>query len=158
MVTFNILSVTSFIDFLKKILEWRKTYEDIIPNNLGTDENVRKIRFDTPYLKEPIQYDMHILPKEEFLPYFDKILDFIRENVVEDDRTMFSELEYERFRRVRDYFANEQYPEERIKEGRRDFYGWFSEYDKRRDTNFLETFPEMENFWNLCKEEYEKQD
>ena len=68
---------------------------------------------------------MHILPKEEFLPYFDKILDFIRENVVEDDRTMFSELEYERFRRVRDYFANEQYPEERIKEGRRDFYGWF---------------------------------
>jgi hypothetical protein len=157
MVTFNILSVTSFTDFLKKILEWRKTYEDIIPNNLGTDENVRKIRFDTPYLKEPIQYDMHILPKEEFLPYFDKILDFIRENVVEDDRTMFSELEYERFRRVRDYFANEQYPEERIKEGRRDFYGWFSEYDKRRDVSFLDTFPEMENFWNLCKEEYEKQ-
>lgn len=152
MVTFNVLSVTSFKDYLKKVLEWRKTYEDIIPNNLGSDELVRKIRFDTPYLKEPLQYDMHILPKEEFLPYFDDILDFIKDNIVEEDRTMFSELEYERFRRVRDYFATVQYDADTIRTGRVDFYRWFTEYDKRRDTNFLETFPEMENFWNVCKE------
>jgi hypothetical protein len=117
---------------------------------------VRKIRFDTPYLKEPIQYDMHILPKEEFLPYFDKILDFIRENVVEDDRTKFSELEYERFRRVRDYFESTQYDDEKIKEGRIDFYNWFTEYDKRRNVKFLDTFPEMEDFWNLCKATHEE--
>lgn len=151
MVTFNILSVTSFKEYLQKVLEWRVKYEDIIPNNLGSDEFVRKIRFDTPYLKEPIQYDMHILPKEEFLPYFDDILQFISDNIVEDDRTKFSKLEYERFRRVRDYFATEQYSNERIREGRIDFYNWFTEYDRRRGTNFLETFPEMENFWNLCK-------
>ena len=72
---------------------------------------------------------MHILPKEEFLPYFDDILDFIRDNVVEDDRTMFSELEYERFRRVRDYFESTQYDDAKIKEGRIDFYNWFTEYD-----------------------------
>jgi|TARA_R110000744_G_scaffold70285_4_gene142295 organic radical activating enzyme len=158
MVTFNILSVTSFKSFLVKILEWRKTYEDVIPNNLGTDENVRKIRFDTPYLKEPIQYDMHILPKEEYLPYFDEILDFIRDNVVEDDRTMFSEIEYERFRRVRDYFETSQYDDAKIKEGRIDFYNWFTEYDKRRNVTFLDTFPEMEPFWNLCKRTHEEQD
>lgn len=152
MVTFNILSVTSFKDYLKKVLEWRKMYEDIIPNNLGSDELVRKIRFDTPYLKEPLQYDMHILPKEEFLHYFDDILDFIKQNIVEEDRTMFSELEYERFRRVRDYFATVQYDADTVNTGRIDFYKWFSEYDRRRGTNFLETFPEMENFWNLCKE------
>jgi transposase-like protein len=152
MVTFNVLSVTSFKDYLKKVLEWRKTYEDIIPNNLGSDELVRKIRFDTPYLKEPLQYDMHILPKEEFLPYFDDILDFIKENIVEEDRTMFSELEYERFRRVRDYFASVQYDADTVRTGRIDFYKWFKEYDRRRGTNFLETFPEMENFWNMCKE------
>ena len=79
MVTFNILSVTSFTDFLEKVLEWRAKYEDVIPNNLGSDEYVRKIRFDTPYLKEPLQYDMQILPKEQFLPYFDKSLKFIEE-------------------------------------------------------------------------------
>lgn len=152
MVTFNVLSVTSFKDYLKKVLEWRKMYEDIIPNNLGSDELVRKIRFDTPYLKEPLQYDMHILPKEEFLPYFDDILDFIKENIVEEDRTMFSELEYERFRRVRDYFASVQYDADTVRTGRIDFYKWFKEYDRRRGTNFLETFPEMENFWNQCKD------
>ena len=157
MVTFNILSVTSFKDYLKKVLEWRKTYEDIIPNNLGSDELVRKIRFDTPYLKEPLQYDMHLLPKEEFLPYFDDILQFIKDNIVEDDRTMFSQLEYERFRRVRDYFASVQYDDDTIRRGRVDFYNWFNEYDKRRDTNFLETFPEMENFYNMCKDLAEQQ-
>jgi organic radical activating enzyme len=152
MVTFNILSVTSFVDYLKKVLEWRERYEYVIPNNLGSDEMVRKIRFDTPYLKEPLQYDMHILPKEQFTPYFDKILDFIRDNVDEEDRTKFSEIEYERFRRVRDYFVNEQYDEDKVMRGRIDFYNWFNEYDKRRGTNFLETFPEMADFYHMCGE------
>ena len=151
MVTFNILSVTSFTEYLAKMLEWRQKYEDVIPNNLGSDEFVRKIRFDTPYLKEPLQYDMHILPKEDFLHYFDKSLKFIKDNVVEEDRTKFSNLEYERFRRLRDYFATEQYAEDRVRKGRVDFYRWFQEYDRRREVSFLETFPEMEEFMDLCK-------
>lgn len=152
MCTFNILSVTTFKDYLKKVLEWREKYDDIIPDEIGSSPEIRKIRFDTPYLKEPIQYDMHILPKEEFLPYFDECLQFIKDNLVESDTTKFSQIEYERFRRVRDYFANEQYDEHRIAQGRKDFYKWFSEYDRRRGTNFLETFPEYENFWNECKQ------
>jgi organic radical activating enzyme len=147
MCTFNILSVTSFVDLLEKVLEWREKYHHMFR---------RRVRFDTPYLKEPLQYDMHILPKEEFLPYFDKILSFIKENTSEYDMTKFSELEYEKFRRVRDYFATVQYDNQRITEGRRDFYNWFTEYDRRRNLNFLETFPEMENFWNTCKREATK--
>lgn len=155
MCTFNILSVTSFISFLEKILEWRKKYKNTIDIDMPRDPNMtdsRRVRFDTPYLKEPLQYDMHILPKELFLPYFDKILDFIKDNKDEVDMTKFSDLEYERFRRVRDYFATVNYDEARIKEGRIDFYNWFSEYDRRRGLNFLETFPEMADFWNLCKD------
>ena len=148
MCTFNILSVTSFIDFLTKVLEWRKKYNNI-NNQLWT--STRRIRFDTPYLKEPLQYDMQILPKDEYLPHFDKILKFIDDNRDDADPNKFSDLEYERFRRVRDYFATVNYDENRVREGRIDFYNWFSEYDKRRKVNFLETFPEMENFWNLCK-------
>ena len=64
---------------------------------------------------------------------------------------MFSGLEYERFRRVRDYVASTQYDDERIRRGRIDFYKWFNEYDKRRGTNFLETFPEMEGFYRMCE-------
>ena len=95
---------------------------------------------------------LNILPKEEFLPYMDQILDFIKENQDDDDMTKFSDLEYERFRRVRDYFATTSYTDNRITEGRKDFYNWFTEYDRRRNVNFLETFPEMENFFNLCRD------
>lgn len=143
MCTFNVLSVTSFTLFLEKVLEWRKQYPH---------ETRRRIRFDTPYLKEPLQYDMHILPKEEYLPYFDKILKFIEDNKDEKDTTKFSELEYERFRRVRNYFASVSYDENKITEGRKDFYHWFTEYDRRRNVNLLSTFPEMEGFYNLCKD------
>lgn len=147
MCTFNILSVTSFNLFLEKVLEWRKLYHD--PKR-------RRVRFDTPYLKEPLQYDMHILPKEQFLPYFDKILQFIDNNRDEYDTTKFSDLEYAKFKRVRDYFSTVQYDQERIIEGRKDFYNWFTEYDRRRSTDFLKTFPEMEDFFNLCKDLNEK--
>jgi organic radical activating enzyme len=150
MCTFNILSVTSFISFLEKVLEWRKTYNDVI--EYDEHPSVRKIRFDTPYLKEPLQYDMHILPKDKFLPYFDKILQFINDNRDDADCTKFSDMEYERFRRVRDYFATVQYPEDKINTGRQDFYLWFKEYDRRRGTDFLKTFPEMEEFYNECKQ------
>jgi hypothetical protein len=100
---------------------------------------------------------MHILPKEEYLPHFDKILKFIEDNMDEADRTKFSSLEYERFRRVRDYFATVNYEEHRVQEGRRDFYNWFTEYDRRRNVNFVETFPDMSDFWELCKQEASKQ-
>ena len=152
MCTFNILSVTSFTQFLEKVLEWRKKYDHLFED----DDLTRRVRFDTPYLKEPLQYDMHILPKDEFLPYFDKTLKFIEDNMDENDRTKFTNLEYERFRRVRDYFATVNYDWERVAEGRKDFYNWFTEYDRRRNTNFLETFPDMESFYNSCKVEAEK--
>jgi organic radical activating enzyme len=147
MCTFNILSVTSYISFLEKVLEWRKKYKDVYDNT-----GARKIIFDIPYLKEPLQYDMLILPKEEYLPYFDKILNFVKDNLDESDSTKFSDLEYERFRRVRDYFATKTYSDEKLLEGRKDFYNWFTEYDKRRDVNFLETFPEMSAFFEQCKQ------
>jgi len=146
MCTFNILSVTSFVDFLEKVLEWRKKYQPL----LAPDSHERHIRFDTPYLKEPLQFDMNILPKEEFLPYFDKILKFIDDNKNEYDPTKFSAIEYEKFRRVRDYFASTNYDDAVVQQGRKDFYKWFSQYDKRRNLDFTKTFPEMENFWQLC--------
>jgi len=156
MCTFNILSVTSFTDFLKKILIMRRQYDHVIPILNPREPNMRKIRFDTPYLKEPLQYDMHLLPKKHFLKYFDQTLKFIQDNLDDADTTKFSNLEYERFRRVRDYFATVQYEPQKVKEGRADFYNWFTEYDRRRNTNFLETFPDMEEFWKLCKKSAEE--
>jgi hypothetical protein len=36
------------------------------------------------------------------------------------------------------------------------FYLFFSQHDARRNTNFVNTFPELENFWNNCEEKCKK--
>jgi hypothetical protein len=93
---------------------------------------------------------MNILPKEEFMPYMQRHLDFILANLDDKNRSKFSELEYEKFLRVVKYMETTVYTPERLLEGKRDFFNWFNEYDQRRKTNFIETFPKMEYFYKLC--------
>lgn len=146
MITFNILTVTNFQSLLEKILEWRVRYN-------GSEQNKwQRIRFDTPFLKEPLQYDMNILPKAEFMPYMFNHLNFIANNLDDQDRTKFSELEFEKFKRLVHYMETTNYSEQRILEGRKDFHKWFTEYDRRRNTNFIKTFPQLENFFVNCSQ------
>jgi organic radical activating enzyme len=146
MITFNILTVTNFQSLLEKILEWRVKYN-------GNEQNKwQRIRFDTPYLKEPLQYDMNILPKDEFMPYMVSHLDFILANLDDKNRSKFNDLEYAKFERVVKYMESAIYTPEKIKEGRRDFFNWFTEYDRRRGTNFAKTFPNLVNFMDTCNE------
>lgn len=145
MITFNILSVTSFKSLLEKILEWRSIYP-------WMDEvKEHRIRFDTPYLKEPLQYDMNILPKAEFMPYMYEALEFMKQNLDNESSKKFNDLEYEKFRRVVDYMETTEYSDSKIVEGRKDFYNWFNEYDRRRGTSLLGTFPELTNFYEQCE-------
>ena len=144
MITFNVLTVTNFDKLLNKILEWRVKY------NTDNQAKWQRIHFDTPYLKEPLQYDMNILPKDDFIPYMKKHLEFIKDNLDEFDKHKFSNMEYERFRRVVDYMASTEYTAEKLTIGRRDFFNWFTEYDRRRGTDFVKTFPELEKFYEDC--------
>jgi organic radical activating enzyme len=148
MITFNLFSVTSFKSLLEKILEWRNTYDwyydEVNPQH--------RVRFDTPYLREPIQYDMNLLPKEEFMPYMEDALQFLKDNVDDKSGKKFSSIEYERFKRVVDYMRDTVYSEDKLVEGRRDFYNWFNELDERRDTDMLSVFPELLGFYRLCQE------
>lgn len=143
MITFNVLAVSSFRTFLEKLLEWRTQYN-------WYETGKHRIRFDTPYLKEPLQYDMNILPKEDFMPYMDESLAFMRSNVNNNQSNQFTEIEYEKFRRVVKYMETTVYPNDKLKEGRKDFYNWFTEHDVRRNTDFAKTFPEMLEFYNMC--------
>ena len=145
MITFNALTVTSFPLLLEKILEWRTRY------NVADQTKWQRIRFDTPYLKEPLQYDMNILPKEEFLSYMYKSLEYITQHNNDIDRNSFSNLELEKFARVVKYMETTTYDDNKILEGRKDFYNWFKEYDRRRSTDFVSTFPEMEAFYRECQ-------
>ena len=146
MITFNIFSVTTFQTLLEKILEWRVKYNDV---NSG---RWQRIHFDTPYLKEPLQYDINILPKEQYMPYMESHLQFIQDNLKEGSKTHFSTMEYEKFRRVVSYMKTTEYDVNKIREGRRDFYNFFKEQDRRRNVDFESSFPEMSDFFTLCKE------
>jgi hypothetical protein len=95
---------------------------------------------------------MNILPKENFMPYMHKHLQFIKDNIDDADRTKFTSMEYEKFKRVVDYMETTCYNDEIISQARKNFYNWFTEHDKRRGTNLLETFPELTDFWNLTQE------
>jgi organic radical activating enzyme len=144
MITFNIFGVTSFNTLLEKILEWRAKY------NVDNGVQWQRIRFDTPHLKEPTIFDMNILPKEEFMPYMYSHLEFIKSNQNNSDKTKFTDLEYEKFKRVVDYMATTEYDQDKLIVARKNFVAWFSEHDRRRDTNLVKTFPEMKPFWDLC--------
>lgn len=145
MITFNILSVSTFKSLLEKILEWRSIY-----NQYNKTDQPQMVRFDTPYLKEPLQYDMNILPKKEYMKYMKESLKFMEDNLDDKDSTKFSEVEFEKFRRVVDYMSATEYDQDKINEGQRDFYNWFNELDTRRGTDFVTIFPEMEKFFKKC--------
>jgi organic radical activating enzyme len=148
MITFNLFSVTSFKSLLEKILEWRNTY-DWYDDPINPQH---RVRFDTPYLRDPIQYDMNILPKDEFMPYMEDALQFMKDNVDDKSGKKFSTIEFEKFKRVVDYMRETVYSEEKLIEGRRDFYNWFNELDERRETDIISVFPELLSFYRVCQE------
>lgn len=146
MITFNLFSVPQFDQLLMKILEWRKEY------SWDRKDQFHRIRFDVSYLKEPIQYDIQILPKESFLPSMQKHLKFIEDHMDDNDRGAFSYMEFQNFRRIFEYMKTAPYSAERIEEGRRDFLNFFKEQDRRRNTVLSSTFPELAGFIETCKE------
>lgn len=132
MTTYNALVVPYFNNFLKLILELREKWGN-------------RIRFDIQHLKEPPHWTMNILPKE-FGKYIDADLEFMRDNG-------FSDVEMWKMERLRSYFYDDSHAitEEYRLGGRRDFAKFFPEYDRRSNSNLIETFPEFKEFLEWCK-------
>jgi len=148
MCTFNALSVTKFLDFLKEIRTLKFTY-----NNKWRPEGVF---VDTPYLRHPTHQSIKILTKE-YIPYVEDMITYMKDNQYIPGETDqgFHEFEIIRMSRIHDFMMADENPHD-IMKWRADFYRFFNEHDKRRNTNFLEIFPEMEDFWNLCKSSNEE--
>ena len=137
MCTFNVLCVSNYKSLMHKMIEWREEF------------GKNAIRFDVPYLKEPPHWMINILP-ESFISYMDDTLKFIDDNI-----DKFKAQEYEKFKRVTNYMKTNPVDPQKIKQGRRDFYSFFEENDKRLGLNLLEVFPEYTEFYEQCKQVYE---
>ena len=89
-------------------------------------------------------------------------IDFMHDNVLPDDeygRKYTGFKNYEVAKMERDLaWAKEglNIDEEKRNDNFIRFYEYFTQYDKRRNLNFLDTFPEMAEFWNRCKKLKEK--
>ncbi len=158
--TFNVLSVTSYKQFLEKILEWRQEF--------AKDNSVGKVYFDIPHATEPSHVILPILP-DSYLKYFNEIEEFITDNLWKSkDGTpyhhWFTDEELIQFKRIGAYFKTSLKQQEcmpfdrpeylsphQIDNARKNFKRFVDALDKRRNTSFLETFPEMKDFYELCE-------
>jgi organic radical activating enzyme len=136
MSTYNALSITSYTEFLKDVLLLKLRYEN----------EYRNVRIDIPYLDHPKWMNVGILPKS-FMPLLQKQIKFMKDNKISNDiRIGFTEYEIGKLERIQYLFQDD--PE---LVNQKDFVLFFDEHDRRRNTDFLATFPEMKDFYHYCK-------
>lgn len=142
-ITMNNLSVTSLDRLLEQILELRKQYS----------KTYQRVWFDTPLLRQPTWQSLQLLPPS-YGTKMQKLVEFM-ENNLETEQTRFHGFkDYEVQRMRRDIAWMQRGSElgtEYHAQQRADFYRFFSEHDNRRNTDFLETFPEMSDWWKECR-------
>ena len=82
------------------------------------------------------------------------IIEWMEYNLETKDKPFqgFKDYEVARLRRVLDWMKEGSKLEpDYVTMQRADFYRFFNEHDKRRETDFLATFPEMKEFWEQCR-------
>ncbi len=143
MSTFNALSITSFSRLYADVSELRKTYRDTRPG-IAPEEEEARVSIDLPYLRFPEHQSIMVLPPD----YGDRVDDILAEVKRTPEATHREIIQLTRIRSL----MRTQWPEKKLRVARADFYRFFAEHDRRRGTNFIETFPEMADFWHMCRD------
>lgn len=138
--TFNVMSVTGLPGFIDMVRELRAKHS----------HTFQRVWFDTPMLRYPPWQSIQVLPER----YQDLLAESIRymQKYPETRETRlrgFKDFEIAKLERVLAWMKLGVPPAE-LERNRADFYFFFTEHDRRRGTNFIGTFPEMADFWDLC--------
>lgn len=152
MSTYNILSIPSYTQFLNDILEVKRTYGEVINKR----KNPNPMLLDIPYLRYPQHQSIFILDES--------MVDMIHNQVTHMYKNLeckswegtanngFYEHEADKLKRIYEMSMNSVKAKNEFTDiNRMDFIRFVDEHDARRGTNFLETFPEFENFYSTCK-------
>jgi organic radical activating enzyme len=162
--TFNILSVPKIKDYLKYILDLRTEFSR---ENQGTkyipiyDPNYthpdylihprQRIWFDVPVLRSPAWQSIQILPKEYDI-YLEDAIEFMKQHRDTGNFDGFYDFEIDKLERNLALMQERNSLEEnKLNIDRKNFYLYFTQYDQRKELNFLKTFPELKKFNKLCK-------
>lgn len=160
--TINLFSITSLRDFIEKtVLRLRKLYNKD-PVAYETRKINQRVFLDTPILHSPAWQSIQILPARyrdilrSDIEYFKSKLISEEEMMKNKDYGRLRDFEIGKLERVLSWMEQgDNLPEEKLLRDRADFYRFYTEHDRRRNTNFLATFPEMEDFWILCKDAHD---
>ena len=136
MTTINILSLTTFINFIKTIMDLRVLY--------NTSSEWNRTPLSVNIMHWPPHLQCTLLSKENRLQYADAIentcKDWLKYYTSEAHARIYLE-EFDQIQRFCDYLRNtEPAPEHRL-----DFVRYIQAYDKRRNKDFSLTFPEYEH-------------
>jgi hypothetical protein len=140
----NKLNILGLKLLLTQILEMRNKYST----------TYQRVWFDTPLLRSPTYQSLQILPAS-YVRILEDVVTFMRANQADetaDNFGGFKDYEIQRMERNVDWMKQGcELAADYVTIQRADFYRFFNEYDKRRGLNFLETFPQMKEFWQECK-------
>ena len=142
-ITMNNLSVLGIKQQLEIVLALRRYHSS----------TYQRVWFDTPLLRTPTWQSLQILPPV-YADRLEDVANWMEANLETADRPFqgFKDYEVQRMRRDIDWMREgSKLDPEYVTLQRADFYRFFNEHDKRRETNFLITFPEMKEFWDECR-------
>jgi organic radical activating enzyme len=134
MTTINVLSATTFIDFLKLIKTLREKYK--------TEKHNFRVRTHLSFLRWPQCLQISLLSDEDKTKYSKEWSDFINENTLTADKleneTFYLE-EVDQLNRLIDYMKNTRETATIYDE----FRSYVAQCDERRGVDFSVTFPEL---------------
>lgn len=143
MSTYNALSVISFKHFLNDMLEIKKLRHQLTCSQ-------HSFIIDIPHLENPAHQHVNILT-DECLPIIKEQIDFIENNNASKIHYGFDGRTVAKLKRIYDVVENTISSNSIKTQQRKDFIIFVDEHDRRRGTNFLKTFPTMQDFYTKCK-------
>jgi organic radical activating enzyme len=158
--TFNILSIPGLKGFLEYMLELRRKFGYQHQFDNKHRKPGQRVWFDIPYLRYPDWITIQLCD-QDMLDTMQEYIDFMKQNVLSNADYGLSYhgfKNYEVLKLERDLAwakTGDKLTEQELSDKLVRFYDYFNEYDRRRNKNFLETFPEMTDFWLEAREERE---
>ena len=146
MSTYNILSPFSYNDLIKKVYDLKLKYTN--------KERYwqHPIILDTSYLNHPTHLSVKLLSDEHKKLVLDNAETalYYSVSVFNNIHMGMTEIEVGKIKRIYDWLISDDF-QFNIEKERKCFVNFVDELDRRRKTNFIETFPELTEFYNKIK-------
>lgn len=142
MATYNALSVFTYDSVIDKVFELKRKHQN------HQRYWVSALQLDTSYLRWPNHLSVQILEPSHHSLILESAKKALYYGIKEfkHNNYGFSNVEIQKIKRIYDYASSYSVMFD-IDKHRKDFIKFVDEYDKRRNTNFTETFPQLKEFY-----------